>query len=150
MFKMYFVPYRKISTQHIKQQLFNWFPYFLHLLGFTLKVGDWVLKKRKKTNKQNISLFVVRDFAKAATFEGHEIREPSVIFPVLQKTTVNVLMSVPRLLLKRKLPGNHRAVCFIRLLAVNENIKLTVLLVTSLQQRLEWGIRSIIFIYLFF
>lgn len=84
-----------------------------------------------------ISLFVVRDFAKAATFEGHEIREPSVIFPVLQKTTVNVLMSVPRLLLKRKLPGNHRAVCFIRLLAVNKNIKFTVLLVTSLQQRLE-------------
>lgn len=80
-------------------------------------------------------LFVVRDFAKAATFEGHEIREPSVIFPVLQKTTVNVLMSVPRLLLKRKLPGNHRAVCFIRLLAVNENI--SVLPITSLRQQLK-------------
>lgn len=59
-------------------------------------------KKKTKKNKTTVSLFVDRDFAKAATFEGHEIREPSVKFPVLQKTTVNVLMSVPRLLLKRK------------------------------------------------
>lgn len=55
-----------------------------------------------------------------------------MIFSVLRKTTVNVLMSVRRLLLKRKLPGNHRAVGFTRLLAVNENIKFIVSLVTSL------------------
>lgn len=84
-------------------------------------IGDLKIKK-----KRTVSLFVDRDFAKAATFEGHEIREPSVKFPVLQKTTVNVLMSVPRLLLKRKLPGNRRAVGFTRLLAVEENIAFTV------------------------
>lgn len=67
---------------------------------------------KKKKRRRAVSLFVDRDFAKAATLEGHEIREPSVKFPVLQKTTVNVLMSVPRLLLKRKLPGNRRAVGF--------------------------------------
>lgn len=78
---------------------------------------------------------VVRDFVKAATFEGHEIGEPSAISPVLQKITVNVLMSAPRLLLKRELPGSHRAVGFMLLLAVNGDIKFTVLLVTSLRQR---------------
>lgn len=74
---------------------------------------------------------------KAARFEGHEIGEPSVIFPVLQKTTVNVRMSSPRLLLKRKLPGNHWAVCFIRLLAADGNVTFAALLVTSRQQ---WGL----------
>lgn len=106
-------------------------------------MGDWRIKK--KTNKRTVSLFVDRDFAKAATFEGHEIREPSVKFPVPQKTTVNVLMSVPRLLLKRELPGNRRAVGFIRLLAVEENIAFAVLIVIRLhEQHLELGIRMIL------
>lgn len=76
---------------------------------------------------------------KAATLEGHEREQPSVIFPILQKTTVNVHMSAPRLLLKRKLPGNRQAVCVIRLLAENGNIKFAVLLVTSRQL---WGLNT--------
>lgn len=62
-----------------------------------------------------------------------------MMFPILQKTTVNVHMSAPRLLLKRKLPGNRQAVCVIRLLAENGNIKSAVLLVTSRQL---WGLNT--------
>lgn len=78
---------------------------------------------------------VGRDFVKAATLEGHEREQPSVIFPILQKTTVNLHMSAPRLLLKRKLPGNRQAAPVIRLLAENGNIKSAALLVTSRQPR---------------
>lgn len=39
---------------------------------------------------------IMRDAVKAATFEHHEKSEPSVIFPTLQKITVNVHMSAHR------------------------------------------------------
>lgn len=48
--------------------------------------------------------WVMRDVVKAATFEHHEMGEPSVIFPVLQKITVNVHMSAHR-------PACQRASC---------------------------------------